>query len=116
MNSKNSTVATHLDGATVTRLRSIASVENRSPSQIQAVAIKAMLSLSPGARRALFAIDGIATEREREFAARMFGRAVLTAYDRILDARPQRQHQPDSNEPLDTEEAIEAEAARLCRS
>lgn len=97
------------------RLRSVAGLENRSPSQIQAVAIKAMLSLSPSARRALFAIDGIATEQEREFAGRMLGRAVLRAYDCILDARPRQQHQPDSNEPLDTEEAIEAEAVRLCR-
>ncbi len=116
MSSTTGTVATHLDGATVKRLRSVARVENRSPSQIQAVAIKAMLSLSPGARRAMFAIDGIATEQEREFAARMLGRAVLTAYDRILDARPREQHQPDSNAPLDSEEAIEAEAVRLCRS
>ena len=116
MSSQTTTVATHLDRVTITRLRSLARIENRSPSQIQAVAIKAMLGLSPGARRALFAIDGIATEQERELAARMLGRAILTAYDRILDARPRPQHQPAGNEPLDTEDAIEAEAVRLCRS
>ena len=111
----SSSVAAHLDNATILRLRSIACVENRSPSQIQSVALKAMLSLSPSARRALFAIDGIASDQEREFAAKVFGRAILTAYDRIIDSRYREPHQPHTNRLLDTEEAIEAEALRLCR-
>jgi hypothetical protein len=109
------TVGVHLDKLTIERLRAMASVENRSPSQIQAVALKLFLDMSSGARRALFAIDGIANEDERQFAAKTLGRAALAAYDRIIDAR-HREKQSARDGLLDTDEAIETEAARLCRS
>jgi cytochrome P450 len=110
------TVAAHLDRTTLARLRAAASVENRSPSQIQSVALKLLLDMSPGARRALFAIDGIADDGERKLAAKRLGRAALAAYEEIIDARARRKHQRSANSALDTEEAIEAEAVRLCRS
>ena len=109
------TVGVHLDKLTIERLRAMASVENRSPSQIQAVALKLFLDMPTGARRALFAIDGIANEDEREFAARALGRAALAAYDRIIDARHRQAHQR-SGVALDGDEAVEAEAVKLCRS
>ena len=65
------TVGVHLDRESIARLRSMAAVENRSPSQIQAVALKLLLDMSPGTRRALFAIDGTADEAERIFAAKV---------------------------------------------
>jgi Ribbon-helix-helix protein, copG family len=80
-------VATHLDEATVARLRQAARTENRSISQLQRVALKALLDMSPGVRRALFAIDGIADTEERRLAGKIIGRATLAAYERILDAR-----------------------------
>ncbi|HEV2955739.1 MAG TPA: hypothetical protein VGX95_06450 [Xanthobacteraceae bacterium] len=109
------TVAAHLDETTLTRLRAAASVENRSPSQIQAVALKLLLDMSPGARRALFAIDGIADDAERKLTAKRLGRAALAAYEQIIDARARRRHQRGADSALDTEEAIEAEAVRLCQ-
>jgi hypothetical protein len=48
------TVGTRLDQRTIDLLRSTAAVENRKASQIQAMALKSLLSLSPGARRAPF--------------------------------------------------------------
>jgi cytochrome P450 len=109
------TVAAHLDDATIARLRAAASVENRSPSQIQAVALKLLLDMSPGARRALFAIDGIADDAERKLAAKRLGRAALAAYEQIIDARALRLSRRGADRALDSEEAIEAEAVRLCR-
>jgi hypothetical protein len=109
------TVGVHLDQETIARLRSTAAVENRSLSQLQAVAVKMLLDLSPGARRALFAIDGAADDAERRFAAKVIGRAALSAYDRIIDGRHRQEHHPETNDQLDSEAAIEAEAARLCR-
>ena len=111
----NRTVAAHLDEATVGRLRAAAAVENRSPSQIQAVALKLMLDLSPGARRALFAIDGIADEAERRLVAKRLGRAALAAYEQMIDARSRPEHRGFHEDSPDTEDAIEAEAVRLCR-
>jgi len=84
---KSGTVATHLDDATLARLKQTARTENRSFSQPQRVALKALLDLSLGARRALFAIDGIAEKEERLLASKIIGRAALVAYERILDAR-----------------------------
>jgi hypothetical protein len=84
---KNGTVATHLDDATLARLKQAARFENRSLSQLQRVALKALLDLSPGARHALFAIDGIADAEERRLAGKMIGRAALAAYERIIDTR-----------------------------
>ena len=109
------TVGVHLDKLTIERLRAMASVENRSPSQIQAVALKLFLDMPTGARRSLFAIDGIANEDEREFAAKALGRAALAAYDRIIDARHRQTHER-SDVTLESDEAVEAEAVRLCRS
>jgi hypothetical protein len=108
-------VATHLDGATLARLKEMARFENRSLSQLQRIALKALLDLPPGARRALFAIDGIADADERRLAGKMIGRAALAAYEQMIDVRSQREHHPAINECLDTEDAIEAEAVQLCR-
>ena len=109
------TVGTHLDSATIERLKATAAVENRTPSQLQAVAVRSLLDLAPGSRRALFAIHGIGDEAERAYAAKVCGRALLTAYEHIIQARQRPDHHPESNSRLDSEEAIEAEAVRLCR-
>lgn len=109
------TVAAHLDDETIARLRAVAATENRPASQIVAVALRTMLNLSPGARRALYAIDGAAEGTEREFAGQLVGRAALKAYDRMLDARHAGEPDPMGNAPADTEETIEAEAVRLSR-
>ena len=110
------TVGTHLDEGTLAALKALASIENRPTSQIVGVALKMALDLSPGARRALFAIDGMASEDERAFAMKAIGRSALKAYERILDARRPAENPPSINVALDTDEAIEAEAVRLCRS
>jgi len=108
-------VATHLDDTTLARLKQIARIENRSASQLQRVALKAMLDMSPNARRAVFAIDGIADDVERKLAAKRLGSAALAAYEQIIDARARRYHPCGADNALNSEEAIEAEAMRLCR-
>jgi hypothetical protein len=109
------TVAAHVDEDTITRLRAVAATENRPASQIVAVALRTVLNLSPGARRALYAIDGSAEGTERDFAGQQIGRAALQAYERILDTRHAGDPDPMGNAPADSEETIEAEAVRLSR-
>lgn len=113
---KTRSVAAHLDPVTLDTFRSVVGTENRTPSQVIGVALRSLIELSPGARRAAFAIDGIADESERAYAAKLIGRAALKAYDAILDGR-RHDLGPDarSNGGTDTEEAIEAEAVRMCR-
>lgn len=114
---KARTIATHIDGHTSDRFLTLVQTENRTPSQILNVAVKQMIDYSPGARRAVFAIDGIADEKERAFAAKAFGRTALQVYEAILDGRRASLGQDTgSNTVPDTEDAIEAEAVRMCRA
>jgi hypothetical protein len=52
-------------------------------------------------------------EEERLFAAKLLRRALLAARDRIIDAHYREACMRSAS--LETEEAIEAEAVRLCR-
>jgi hypothetical protein len=109
------TVAAHVDEETIARLRAVAATENRPTSQIVAVAVRTLLNLPPGARRALYALDGTTEATERSFASQLIGRAALKAYESLLDARNADAPDPMANAAVDTEEALEAEAVRLCR-
>jgi hypothetical protein len=109
------TVAAHVDDDTIARLRAVAATENRAASQIVAVALRTLLNLCPGARRALYAIDGATEGTERDLAGQLIGRAALKAYERLLDARHTDEPDPMGNAPADTEDVIEAEAVRLAQ-
>ena len=89
--------------------------EGRSSSQLLSIAARLLADLSPGARRALIALDSAKPE-ERDFMARLLGRAALKARERVIISREQKDYQPVTNTPLDTEEAIEAEAVAAMRS
>ena len=108
------TIAAHLDPASLAEFKSVVKTENRSPSQVVGVSLRAFLDYSPSAKRALFAIDGLAEQDDREFAARLVGRAVLRAYEGILAARRTETASLTGNEALDDDDAIEADAVRIC--
>ena len=108
-------LAEQLDGDVMRRLHAAAGIENRTPVQIADVALRTLLDQSYGARRALYCIDAMASVSERELAAKLVGRAILKAYDAILTARNDAPYQGASNEPLDSETSIEAEAVLACR-
>jgi hypothetical protein len=109
------TIGAHVDEPTLAALRELVAIENRPMSQVLAIAITTVFDLPPGARRALFTIDGIATEQERAFAMKAIGRSMLKAYERILDARHQDDVRQAPSNITDDEDYIEAEAVRLCR-
>jgi hypothetical protein len=109
------TIGAHVDDSTLSALRALVATENRPTSQVLAIALKSILGLSPGSRRALFAIDGIATDEQRAFAMKAIGRATLKAYEHILDARHQDELPRSLGNVPDDDEQIEAEAVRLCR-
>ena len=109
------TVAAHIDALSADRLKAVARDEGRSPSQIAGVATKAMLNLSPAARRAIIALDSGASEAERNFAYRLLGRAALKAREHIIDARNATPYLPVTNVALDSDEAVEAEAVAALR-
>lgn len=108
------TVAAHLSETHADRLAALAESEGRPTSQLIAAATKMMLELSPGARRSLLALEG-SSELERKFAMKMLGRAAMRARECIVSSRVPGDYVPVTNQPLDTDEAIEAEAVAACR-
>lgn len=110
------TVAAHLNEGVAARLSAVSSGENRSPSQVIAVALRTFLEASPGARQAAYAVDGTASEDERRFVASLTDRAMLKAYERVLDARNLKPILNGTNTGLASEEEIEAEAVREWRT
>lgn len=108
------TVGAHLDERSADRLGKIADAEGRNASQLVAVATRLMIDMSPAARRALIALDGSKPE-EREFVTRLLGRAALKAREKVVASRVKPGYSPVTNSPLDTEEAIDAEAVMAAR-
>ncbi len=108
------TIGAHVDDATLSALKVLVATENRPTSQVLSIALKSILGLSPGGRRALFAIDGIATDEERAFAMKVIGRSTLKAYEHILDSRHLGRLPLSVGNGPDDDDQIEAEAVRLC--
>jgi hypothetical protein len=110
------TVGTHIDESTLLSLNAVAELENRPKSQLMATALRTFLELPPGARRVMFTVDGLSSQAERAFVMKYVGRAALKAYERVVDARHSSLPvETTGNAALDTEEAIDEEAVRLCR-
>ncbi|MCO6389246.1 hypothetical protein [Aliihoeflea sp. 40Bstr573] len=108
------TVGAHLDERSADRLGRIAESEGRNPSQLVAVATRFLVDMSPAARRALISLDGSKPE-EREFVTRLLGRAALKAREKVVASRVNPKYSPVTNSPLDTEDAIDAEAVMAAR-
>lgn len=81
------TIRVELDDATVTALDGLVRQDGRPRSQIVTAAVKTFIDLSPAARLALFAIDGFATDDERNLAMALIGQVAIDVYRGILAAR-----------------------------
>lgn len=56
---------------------------------------KLIKALSPGPKRALAILGETASEQEMAFVGRHVGRALLKAYERVLDSRADRREAAD---------------------
>jgi|GEM_PF-2673439 hypothetical protein len=115
------TVSAHLDKDVIGKLREVMRGDDRPASQIIATALKAFLDIPPGARRSIHSLHGAGSDEEKEFLARFMGRQILRAHhtiveSRYLDAARNNEPRHGSNVEPQTEEEIEAEAARVCKS
>lgn len=92
------TVRLEIDETTAAALDELVRQEERPRSQFLTMAAKVILELSPAARLALFAIDGLATEDERAVAISLIGHSAIHACQGILAARQGRgaaEEEPD---------------------
>jgi hypothetical protein len=81
------TIRAELDHDTARALEDMVRIEGRPRSHILEVALNTFLNLSPAARLALFAVDGLVTEQERGVAMAVIGQSVVETYQEILVAR-----------------------------
>jgi predicted transcriptional regulator len=108
------TLSAHTDEATAARVSEMAKLEDRTPSQITAAAVRWYVRLSASARDAMRRIEAQG-DRAIDEAAWAAGRALLDKeYEAVL-ARGLEKYTPAlaSDAP---EDAIVAEAVRLTRT
>ena len=107
------TLSAHTDEATASRVSEMARLEDRTPSQITAAAVRWYVRLSASARDALRRIEAQG-EGAIDEAAWAAGRALLDQeYEAVLD-RGLANYAPPL--PVDvSEDAILAEAVRITR-
>lgn len=108
------TISAHVNEEIATRVATLAKDEARSPSQVVGLAVDIFANMSPAARRSLIALTGGSGD-ERQFAFKFIGRAAIRARERALIARNARTYAAVSNQDLDSEEGIEAEAVMASR-
>jgi len=107
------TLSAHTDEATASRVREMAKLEDRTPSQITAAAVRWYVRLSASARDALRRVEAQG-DRAIEEAAWAAGRALLDReYEAILD-RGLTNYTP-TLPAIASDEAILAEAVRITR-
>jgi predicted transcriptional regulator len=107
------TLSAHTDAATASRVSKMAKLEDRTPSQITAAAVRWYVRLSPSARDALRRIEAQG-EQAIDEAAWAAGRALLDKeYDTVLDRGLQPYIPPLHDDA--SEDEILAEAVRVTR-
>ncbi len=107
------TLSAHTDDATAARVSQMAKLEDRTPSQITAAAVRWYVRLSPSARDALRGIEARGDQAVEE-AAWAAGRALLDkAYEAVLD-RGLQGYAPTLSADA-PEDAILTEAVRITR-
>lgn len=108
-------IASHMDPVTEGSVKRAARSEDVSVSKVVERAVKMQMQLDRSTRSLQQRILSVGSSDERAYLADQLGRATSKAYEDILDGRyADVEPDPNMNTALNTEEAIEAEARRLC--
>jgi hypothetical protein len=103
------------------RLRDAAKLDRRPVQQVVTPAMELLLDMTQASRKSIYSLGETASADERAFLARFLGRQVLRAHhtiieNRHLDGNRGALANSGSNAVPVTEEDVENEAARLCKS
>jgi hypothetical protein len=107
------TISAHADAATIKIIEHIAEDEERSPSQVAAMALRFYSQLPAEARTAFRRIEKLGTEQDMRSLAHEIACRALDAEWKIAHRRLMKEIKP--RKIPDDEEAILAEALRLTR-
>ena len=113
------TVSSRFDEDLASLLEDVSKADGHAPSRIASSGARTFLSMSPHARLVAITMEGAATQGQRDFLARFVNHAALLPYRAILEERNlDRIRKADRHEGTNTdpnsENDIEADAARLC--
>ena len=110
------TISAYTDKQTADLVESLAKIEQRSPSQIMAIALKFFVKLPISAREAWYQIEAIGDEGDRERAIEKITQALLRERYEICQKAVVEEMNVDSLGSLETEDDILAAATELTSS
>jgi len=105
-------ISAHANADTVAKLRGVAAREGRTPSQVTAASLKLYLDLPSTVRAALRDIEALGTQEERHNLLRAIARTVASSQYEIARRHVAEGMQVASEDNLDTDAGILAEAVR----
>jgi N12 class adenine-specific DNA methylase len=107
------TISMHASEETARRMEYVARVEDRTPSQIAAAALKFYLQLPPEAHAALRQVQALGTDRDVEQISRKMARLLLDAQFEVAERRVVASMTTQGLGGLQSEDDILAEANAL---
>lgn len=107
------TISMHASEETARRVEHVARVEDRTPSQIAAAALKFYLQLPPEAHTALRHVQALGTEKDVEQVSRKMARLLLDAQFEVAERQVVASMTARGLNRLQSEDDILAEANAL---
>jgi hypothetical protein len=107
------TISMHASEETARRMEYVARVEDRTPSQIAAAALKFYLQLPPEAHAALRQVQALGTDQDVEQISRKMARLLLDAQFEVAERRVVASMTTQELDELQSEDDILTEANAL---
>ena len=107
------TLSAYTDKQTADLVERLANIEQRTPSQIMAIALKFFVKLPVSAREAWYQIEAMGSEADRERAVEKVTQALVNERYQILQQAVVKEMEIDSLGQLDTEDDILTAAVKL---
>jgi predicted transcriptional regulator len=110
---KGKTISTYTDHETAALVNYLAKIEQRSPSQIAAIALRFFVKLPATAREAWYQIEALGEESQKQEVIEQITRSLVNMQYEISQRKIVEQMDIESLEPLETEDDILAAAVKL---
>ena len=107
------TISAYTDKQTAEKIERLAKIEQRTPSQIMALALKFFVKLPVSAREAWYQIEAIGDETDRERAVTLITQALIKERYSLMRNKVVEEMAIDSIEGLETEDDILNAAIKL---
>jgi predicted transcriptional regulator len=110
---KGKTISAYTDQETAELLNYLAKIEQRSPSQIAAIALKFFVKLPATARESWYQIETLGEQAQKEAVIEQITRSLINMQYEISQRKIVDQMNIETLEPLETEDDILAAALKL---